>query len=78
MNKDLSRCGSLFTKSFYQSLVFTFHQFSQNVLIQECVAINSVVSEILRSLKELSLGFAGELTMSEQMEALMDALVFDK
>ena len=31
-----------------------------------------------RSLKELKLGFAGELTMSDSMEQLMDSLYNDK
>lgn len=40
--------------------------------------MNTLLAEIIRSLKELQLGFAGELTMSDAMESLMDALYLDK
>lgn len=40
--------------------------------------MNTLLAEIIRSLKELQLGFAGELTMSDAMENLMDALFLDK
>lgn len=40
--------------------------------------MNTLLAEIVRSLKELQLGFAGELTMSDAMEGLMDALYLDK
>lgn len=40
--------------------------------------MNTLLVEIVRSLKELQLGFAGELTMSDAMEGLMDALFMDK
>ena len=46
----------------------------QNVFLQEIESINALVFEIKRSLEELTLGFAGELTMTDQMEALMAAL----
>jgi len=42
----------------------------QNVFLQEIDQVNGLLSEMSRSLKELGLGFAGELTMSDQMEAL--------
>lgn len=40
--------------------------------------MNTLLAEVVRSLKELQLGFAGELTMSDAMEGLMDALYLDK
>lgn len=45
---------------------------------QEMDVMNTLLAEIVRSLKELQLGFAGELTMSDAMEGLMDALYLDK
>ncbi|CAM9682439.1 unnamed protein product, partial [Phaeothamnion confervicola] len=50
----------------------------QNVFMQEMDVMNTLLAEMLRSLKELQLGFAGELTMSDAMEKLMDALYLDK
>jgi len=50
----------------------------QNVFLQEIDAMNHVVAEIKRSLHELDLGFKGELTMSESMEALQKALMLDR
>jgi dynein heavy chain len=49
----------------------------QNVLLQEMSVMNVLLTEIRRSLKELVLGFKGELTMSDKMEALMNALYMD-
>lgn len=46
--------------------------------LQEMDVMNTLLAEIVRSLKELQLGFAGELTMSDAMEGLMDALYLDK
>jgi len=46
----------------------------QNVFIQECDAVNTLLVEVSRSLKELNMGFAGELTMSDSMEMLQDDL----
>ncbi len=46
----------------------------QNVFIQECEAMNTLLTEMHRSLNELIMGFAGELTMSDEMAALMNAL----
>lgn len=48
------------------------------LLRQEMDVMNTLLAEIVRSLKELQLGFAGELTMSDAMEGLMDALYLDK
>jgi len=50
----------------------------QNVFLQECERMNSLLNEVSRSLNELALGFAGELTMSESMEDLMQALFMDR
>ena len=50
----------------------------QNVFIQEMDIMNVLLAEIRRSIKELQLGFAGELTMSEPMEDLMTALYMDR
>merc|ERR1711865_115522 len=50
----------------------------QNVFLQECDAFNKLLAEIIRSLNELSLGFAGELTMSEPMDQLMQSLFLDR
>lgn len=50
----------------------------QNVFLQEMDVLNTLLTEMVRSLKELQLGFAGELTMSEKMEALMMALYLDQ
>merc|ERR1719174_2323794 len=46
----------------------------QFVFLQEADYMNGLVQEMTRGLGELQLGFKGELTMSEQMEQLMDAL----
>jgi len=50
----------------------------QNVFIQECESLNRLVEEIVRSLTELDLGFRGDLTMSDAMEALSESLYLDR
>lgn len=50
----------------------------QNVFLQEMDVMNVLLSEIIRSLKELQLAFTGELTMSDSMEDLMMSLYMDK
>lgn len=50
----------------------------QNVFIQECEKINALIEVILKSLFELDLANKGELTMSAQMEALMDAIFLNR
>lgn len=40
--------------------------------------MNVLLVEISRSLHELNLGFAGELTMSDAMESIMDSLYLDR
>jgi len=46
----------------------------QFVMMQECDCMNTLVQEMVRGLNELQLGFKGELTMSEHMEHLAEAL----
>ena len=40
------------------------------VFLQECELMNALVLKMISSLEDLDLGFRGELTMSESMEAL--------
>jgi dynein heavy chain len=44
------------------------------VAIQEAERMNVLVAEMKRSLAELDLGLKGDLTMSDPMETLMNAL----
>jgi len=50
----------------------------QNVVLQECERMNTLVSEIVRSLIELDLGFKGDLTVSDAMEELANSLYLDR
>ena len=50
----------------------------QNVFLQEMDVMNVLLTEVKRSIKELQLGFAGELTMSDGMENLMKSLYMDR
>ena len=50
----------------------------QNVFLQEMDVMNRLLAEIVRSLKELQLGFQGELTISDAMEALRNSLYLDR
>ena len=50
----------------------------QNVVLQECERTNLLLGEISRSLIELDLGFKGELSMSDTMEDLANALLLDR
>jgi len=50
----------------------------QMVAIQETERMNGLVSEMKRSLAELDLGLKGDLTMSEPMEKIMNALSGDR
>uniref|UniRef100_A0A803Y768 AAA+ ATPase domain-containing protein n=1 Tax=Meleagris gallopavo TaxID=9103 RepID=A0A803Y768_MELGA len=47
------------------------------VAFQECERMNILTSEIKSSLKELDLGLKGELTMTSDMENLLNALFLD-
>ena len=48
------------------------------VALQECERMNILLNEIRRSLKATNLGLKGELTITPQMEALMNAFFIDK
>lgn len=50
----------------------------QNVFLQECDKMNTLIVEIKRSLYELNLGFAGELTMSDNMDMLLNSMFLDR
>jgi len=50
----------------------------QNVFIQEMDVMNNLLTEITRSLKELQLGFNGELTMSDAMDNLKSSLFMER
>lgn len=50
----------------------------QNVFLQECEYMNKLIAEICKSLSEIELAFKGELTMSDQMEQLMDSIYLNK
>lgn len=47
------------------------------VAFQECDRMNTLMFELKRSLTELNLGLKGELTITTDMEALMQALFYD-
>jgi dynein heavy chain len=49
----------------------------QNVFLQEMQVMNVLLEEMKRSLKELQQGHRGELTMSDKMEALQNAIFND-
>lgn len=50
----------------------------QNAFLQECEYMNALIKAIVTSLAEIELAFKGELTMTEKMEALMDAIFLNK
>ena len=50
----------------------------QNVFLQEMDVLNVLLEEMKRSIKELQLGFSGELTMSDSMENLMSSFYLDR
>ena len=50
----------------------------QNVVLQECERMNTLIQEILRSLIELDQGFRGDLTVSDAMEELANCLYLDR
>jgi dynein heavy chain len=50
----------------------------QNAFMQECEYMNILIRTIVRSLAEIELAFKGELTMTEQMEALMDCIALNR
>jgi dynein heavy chain len=46
----------------------------QNVWLQECERMNTLLAEMVKTLTDLELGFKGDLTMSDSMEALAQSL----
>lgn len=50
----------------------------QFVFLQECDYMNALIYEMVKGLRELQLGFKGELTMSEVMEDIANALFMEK
>ena len=49
-----------------------------SVFLQECERMNLLIFEMGRSLRELDAGLRGDLSISEPMEALMDALTSNR
>lgn len=50
----------------------------QNVYLQECELINTLISMIVGDLKDLELAFKGELTMTSYMEKIMESIEFNR
>jgi len=50
----------------------------QNVYLQECELINTLINLIIIDLKDLELAFKGELTMTAAMEDLMENIYLNK
>lgn len=50
----------------------------QNVYLQECELINTLIKQVTTDLKDLDLAFKGELTMTAGMESLMDDISFNR
>jgi dynein heavy chain len=50
----------------------------QNSFIQECEYMNILIGKVVGCLKEIELAFKGELTMTEQMETLMNAIFLNR
>jgi dynein heavy chain len=50
----------------------------QTVFLTECVAMNKLTSEIVRTVHELEMGLKGEANMGESSEALMESIHLDK
>jgi dynein heavy chain len=49
----------------------------QNSFLQECEVMNFLIRVIVESLRDVELAFKGELTMTENMETLMNAIYFN-
>lgn len=49
----------------------------QNSFLQECEVMNYLIKIIVESLRDVELAFKGELTMTENMETLMNAISFN-
>ncbi|KDO33137.1 hypothetical protein SPRG_01949 [Saprolegnia parasitica CBS 223.65] len=50
----------------------------QTVFVQECERMNVLLEHMTKTLAELDLGFRGDLTMTEAMEALQEHLYLDR
>ena len=50
----------------------------QNVYLQECELINTLINVIVNELKDLELAFKGELTMTNNMEKTMNAIELNR
>lgn len=50
----------------------------QNSFLQECEVMNVLIKVIVSSLKDVELAFKGELTMTANMETLMEAIFFNQ
>jgi dynein heavy chain len=50
----------------------------QNAFMQECEYMNILIRAITSSLADIELAFKGELTMTEQMETLMDSIALNR
>lgn len=49
----------------------------QNSFLQECEVMNNLILIIVSSLRDIELAFKGELTMTENMETLMNSIFFN-
>jgi dynein heavy chain len=49
----------------------------QNSFLQECEVMNNLILIIVGSLRDIELAFKGELTMTENMETLMNSIFFN-
>lgn len=50
----------------------------QNSFLQECEVMNNLIGIIVGSLRDVELAFKGELTMTENMETLMNSIFFNE
>lgn len=50
----------------------------QNVFLQEIEYMNNLMNEMIRSLEELDQGFKGLLTISDNMELLINSIMYNK
>jgi dynein heavy chain len=50
----------------------------QNSFMQECEYMNILIHHIIQSLRDIELAFKGELTMTENMEKIMNDIHFNK
>jgi len=46
-------------------------------MLQECEVMNVLIKVIVSSLQEIELAFKGELTMTANMETLMDSIFYN-